>query len=707
MMKIDTHTVEKLELMAPKASYRDARKVQRLLCSGEVLSKFSLSERLRMWKWLRDYDGIIPSLRTFFRDIEYLKECGNTVKSLVSLSKNGSTARRYCYNSRNPMDEGRLIPTSGDTFERQFGSREVQQELSYRQIWLYVLRYYPRIPRLDPMHTNRVTVSGTTSTWYVRRNVYFAFFGRLDDLLTIPPKYNAVGMPSCIAHEGSAIGAPSVGFRDPMPGDAERGTEIANLASEKEADEKAVAGIEVVDQSQLPRDDEYPVVEQKHFQGEAEENAVEGTEPGNAPLEENGLKAAESPKSGLLELDRRGCSQPVTREPSNSPSPSLQLKNELSDFIAKLCVSISPREDDLQQSGQHRSHIIDQANNVRKRRNINDDDSDANKKLNSGSKLKRSRTRTMAETHSSSLNEAESIRLDLLRTLMKKAGQSFKTATLRKIYQMGDRIIHDTNVVLSSWNEWLSRECQAPRVVLPAYHNLSSAEICFAAYRLLASTHKTFHHGSVHRRLAQVLLHIFVHEFDKELQEREDKQEVVLQRDGRSVLTIVHDLIVEQVGEFEKNSKKWNRLDVVEDKNLGKRWWRLGSGIGFIAILTCAPDLATSHVYVNTHQTDHRMLTLHSNKGRGASFSNAKLDLLVNYMRNAYPTAVAHLQSLDPVIQRLIVSVSLPTDNDIVRPYPPSFLRFETLPEDIQWTKTESAMGVATEKLLRSLGRMK
>lgn len=78
---------------------------------------------------------------------------------------------------------------------------------------------------------------------------------------------------------------------------------------------------------------------------------------------------------------------------------------------------------------------------------------------------------------------------------------------------------------------------------------------------------------------------------------------------------------------------------------------------------------------------------------------------MVNYVRNAYPRAVAHFQSLDPIIQRLIANVSLSAD-DIVHPYP-SFLRFEALPKNIQWTETESAMGVATEKLLRSLSKTK
>lgn len=66
---------------------------------------------------------------------------------------------------------------------------------------------------------------------------------------------------------------------------------------------------------------------------------------------------------------------------------------------------------------------------------------------------------------------------------------------------------------------------------------------------------------------------------------------------------------------------------------------------------------------------------------------------------------MAYLQSLNPIIQRLIANVSLFVD-DIVQPYP-FLMRFEALLENIQWSKTESAMGVATEKLLRGLGKTK
>jgi hypothetical protein len=105
---------------------------------------------MRMWEWLRGYDGIIPSLRTFFSDIDHLETCANAVKILVHPGTNGRTERRamqYCHVPTDPIEKGCLIQTSEHTFERRLDSPEVQQELSYRQIWMYAMRHYPRILR--------------------------------------------------------------------------------------------------------------------------------------------------------------------------------------------------------------------------------------------------------------------------------------------------------------------------------------------------------------------------------------------------------------------------------------------------------------------------------------------------------------------------------------------------------------------------------
>ncbi|KUL83669.1 hypothetical protein ZTR_11069 [Talaromyces verruculosus] len=158
MMKIDVHTVRTLELMAPGASYLDARKVQGWLASGEILREFSVAERNRMWEWLRCYDGIIPSLRTFFKDIDYLKSCSDALKRLIKPSQSHPTIQKAFKYHRAPglsAEEGFAIQTTESTFDMRSMSRGTYRGLAYRQIWLYSMRHYPKMPR-DPTKPNRL-----------------------------------------------------------------------------------------------------------------------------------------------------------------------------------------------------------------------------------------------------------------------------------------------------------------------------------------------------------------------------------------------------------------------------------------------------------------------------------------------------------------------------------------------------------------------
>lgn len=69
MARIDLHTVDTLQLYAPRASTVDRKTVKGKILSGEAFSDFSRTERATIWKNLRSQaacDGIIPSLHTFF-----------------------------------------------------------------------------------------------------------------------------------------------------------------------------------------------------------------------------------------------------------------------------------------------------------------------------------------------------------------------------------------------------------------------------------------------------------------------------------------------------------------------------------------------------------------------------------------------------------------------------------------------------------------
>ncbi|KAJ6102590.1 hypothetical protein N7486_005017 [Penicillium sp. IBT 16267x] len=152
MAKIDTCTVKALELKAPTACKLDARKAKGLILSAEAFVHFNETERNNIWQRLAKHDacdGIIPSLHTFFRDINYLEACANGIKQLVELKKGSPTVRAAMKQAFN-LDRSRetcLVQTSETAFRSHAGPKSDFFELSYRQIWLFVMRHYPQMAR--------------------------------------------------------------------------------------------------------------------------------------------------------------------------------------------------------------------------------------------------------------------------------------------------------------------------------------------------------------------------------------------------------------------------------------------------------------------------------------------------------------------------------------------------------------------------------
>ncbi|KAL2829037.1 hypothetical protein BDW59DRAFT_142760 [Aspergillus cavernicola] len=151
MARIDLHTVDTLQLYAPRASTVDRKTVKGKILGGEVFSNFSRSERAAIWENLRsqeDCDGIIPSLHTFFRDISYLELCANAMKRLIVLNKQHPTVRSALVHSLQSRraDSDCLIQTSETTFRRQLGSSE-HITSGYCQIWMYAMRHYPEMAK--------------------------------------------------------------------------------------------------------------------------------------------------------------------------------------------------------------------------------------------------------------------------------------------------------------------------------------------------------------------------------------------------------------------------------------------------------------------------------------------------------------------------------------------------------------------------------
>ncbi|QKX61671.1 uncharacterized protein TRUGW13939_08824 [Talaromyces rugulosus] len=275
-------------------------------------------------------------------------------------------------------------------------------------------------------------------------------------------------------------------------------------------------------------------------------------------------------------------------------------------------------------------------------------------------------------------SEAETARFRLLRSLL---NQPIYDEELREIYQIGDRIVSDTAFVLNDLKGWLWKDFQQHGILLPSCHNLPSAKISTSMFRFLMETNNDRQRKSVYRRLARVLFFIFVKNYVEQLEKREANGEFI-DRHHRNLISIAHTTILQEVGDLSVNGKECAQKQISDSKSYGKRWWKLGSGIGIIAILAGGPDVAR---YMES---------------RG--FSNSSLELLVNYMRHAYRNAIAYFQSLDAVIQTLFAKASLTTNHIIewAGQIDPLHLQFNAPPERTEWVDTQTMMNTATTSLL-------
>ena len=90
MQKVDYVTVKALELKAPGTSTSDSMTLYRQLRKGEIFSTFNLDRRMEIWAKLQAWEGLIPTLWTFFEDFKYIQACAHWVKRLVKVPSRGT-----------------------------------------------------------------------------------------------------------------------------------------------------------------------------------------------------------------------------------------------------------------------------------------------------------------------------------------------------------------------------------------------------------------------------------------------------------------------------------------------------------------------------------------------------------------------------------------------------------------------------------------
>lgn len=148
MKRIDPDTVDALQLLAPGKSRTDAKLACGLVLGGQAFAEFSDEERRAIWNRLANFDGLVPSLYTFFEDFKYLESCAHCVKRLFGSSTESvwKSMSSIFVPYRDSEVEERVIQTSESTFRHEPATDAERLDMGYLQIWLYAMRHYPLMP---------------------------------------------------------------------------------------------------------------------------------------------------------------------------------------------------------------------------------------------------------------------------------------------------------------------------------------------------------------------------------------------------------------------------------------------------------------------------------------------------------------------------------------------------------------------------------
>ncbi|KAH6645569.1 hypothetical protein BKA67DRAFT_117672 [Truncatella angustata] len=149
--KIDTETVQAVELTCPRYSSADRRRLRLLLEKGQIFRGLGHQEREGVWGNLMSIDCIVPSLRSFFEDAMYLWPCANNIRHVIGLYGRSETiyhALQQCFRQEDDEHGSRLIVENG---EAVFDTRPAPStpgelcSLGRRQLWLYAMRHLAQV----------------------------------------------------------------------------------------------------------------------------------------------------------------------------------------------------------------------------------------------------------------------------------------------------------------------------------------------------------------------------------------------------------------------------------------------------------------------------------------------------------------------------------------------------------------------------------
>ncbi|KAI7972757.1 hypothetical protein EIK77_010852 [Talaromyces pinophilus] len=153
MPLVDYRTVAEIQRRVPGLCPEDFNYLHKRYERRELFPAIEdAATRDTLWQNLLKINYIIPSLYTFFQDIDYLKPLCNAMKLLLgnALSINQTLKENFKGNDRNEV----VLQVSEDRFEKHVGDQESQLELGTVQLWLFAARNWTMLVSECPKKEN-------------------------------------------------------------------------------------------------------------------------------------------------------------------------------------------------------------------------------------------------------------------------------------------------------------------------------------------------------------------------------------------------------------------------------------------------------------------------------------------------------------------------------------------------------------------------
>ncbi|ETN44757.1 uncharacterized protein HMPREF1541_10427 [Cyphellophora europaea CBS 101466] len=149
MRQVNDIDVKALESLAPGASQHDFEAIERQVRGGNIFGSLDQVRRADILERLRRSSGLVPTLRSFFHDINYWDVCLGGLLHLFSPSHRDTmiSAMQSHFTGINQRDGFVMIQSGEGTFIAAAGAEADQVEYGYRQLFVFVMRHFKYLPR--------------------------------------------------------------------------------------------------------------------------------------------------------------------------------------------------------------------------------------------------------------------------------------------------------------------------------------------------------------------------------------------------------------------------------------------------------------------------------------------------------------------------------------------------------------------------------